>query len=150
MVTDRENALINAIHSALPNTKHLLCRWHINKNIDVNISKHFPPMTKNESNCIAKLWKVAVNESFTQEEFEKNFLQFKNSLPAMGRASFEQYLQKEWIPYKEKFVQAWTKNVRHFNTTATSRVEGMHATVKRFIKVSNSDLDIVFGRLDSA
>ena len=41
MVTDREMALINAIEQTIPNTKHLLCKWHFEKNILAKCRKHF-------------------------------------------------------------------------------------------------------------
>jgi len=33
IVTDRELALMNAIERSFPSATHLLCRWHINKNV---------------------------------------------------------------------------------------------------------------------
>ena len=33
LVTDKEQALINAIEMIFPSSAHLLCRWHIYKNI---------------------------------------------------------------------------------------------------------------------
>jgi hypothetical protein len=41
IATDRELALIKAIRVVFPESKNLLCRWHINKNISANCKKHF-------------------------------------------------------------------------------------------------------------
>lgn len=41
IVTDKEQALINAIEEVYPNSSHLLCLWHIFKNIQTNCCKHF-------------------------------------------------------------------------------------------------------------
>lgn len=86
----------------------------------------------------------------TVQDFEKNLKSLKDMLPVQGKETFVQYLQKEWLPYKEKFVEAWTKNHRHYNSTAASRVEGMHAVLKNYIQVSTNDLDIIFDRIDDA
>ncbi|BBM97256.1 hypothetical protein Mp_1g04240 [Marchantia polymorpha subsp. ruderalis] len=50
------------------------------------------------------------------------------------------YLQQTWIPYKERFVSAWTKRYTHFGDVVTSRAEGHHASVKFYIKASTKDL----------
>ena len=42
MLTDRELALIKAIHQLFPTTSLFLCRWHINKNVVKACKKHFP------------------------------------------------------------------------------------------------------------
>ena len=41
ILSDRDLALINAIKRAFPNAKHLLCRWHINKNVIAKCKKLF-------------------------------------------------------------------------------------------------------------
>ena len=41
LVTDRELALMNAIGSVFPSAKHLLCLWHIAKNILAKTRKLF-------------------------------------------------------------------------------------------------------------
>ena len=41
IMTDRELALINGIKSVFPNTKSLLCVWHINKNVFFHCKKLF-------------------------------------------------------------------------------------------------------------
>ena len=41
IVTDKEIALMNANPNVFPTATHLLCRWHISKNILVNCKKLF-------------------------------------------------------------------------------------------------------------
>jgi len=40
-ITYRELALIGVIHKVFPDTVHLLCTWHTNKNVMSNCKKHF-------------------------------------------------------------------------------------------------------------
>lgn len=50
----------------------------------------------------------------------------------------------------KRFVETWTKDYAHFNNTSSSRIEGMHATLKRYMKASTYDIDIVVGRVANA
>jgi hypothetical protein len=41
---------------------------------------------------------------------------------------------KNWlVPYREKFVSAWTNRTLNFHQTTTNRVEGMHALLKKHL-----------------
>ena len=50
------------------------------------------------------------------------------------------YLQKQWLPLKEHFVDAWVSTQLHFNNRATSRAEGLHGGLKRHLLVNTGDL----------
>lgn len=102
IVTDRENALINAITIILPSSTHFLCRWHISKNVLTHINKIFKSLSKEDSDNLLKYWQTVMQESFTPEEYERNLTTLKDALPLSGKAAFEQYLYNEWIPHKEK------------------------------------------------
>lgn len=41
IMTDREIVLMNAISTVFPNATHLLCRWHISRNVLVKCKKMF-------------------------------------------------------------------------------------------------------------
>ena len=45
-----------------------------------------------------------------------------------------------YILFKEKLVKAWVDRFTHFDNTATSRVEGIHARLKSYLKRSTFDL----------
>ncbi|XP_028099074.1 protein FAR1-RELATED SEQUENCE 5-like [Camellia sinensis] len=46
IVTDRELALMNAIQKIFPSGRHLLCRWHISKNVLTKCKKMFETQQK--------------------------------------------------------------------------------------------------------
>ncbi|KAJ3453255.1 hypothetical protein MRS44_017502 [Fusarium solani] len=51
------------------------------------------------------------------------------------------YVKKTWLePYKEKLVKAWVDQHMHFGNAVTSRVEGIHALLKSYLKTSSFDL----------
>ncbi|KAI8535283.1 hypothetical protein RHMOL_Rhmol10G0161700 [Rhododendron molle] len=45
------------------------------------------------------------------------------------------YIKNTWLPFKEKFVKAWTGNHLHFGNRVTSRAESAHAMLKRYLTV---------------
>ena len=48
IVTDRELALINSIDTWLPQSSHILCRWHVNMNVLAKTKKFFPGPIKGD------------------------------------------------------------------------------------------------------
>jgi hypothetical protein len=50
------------------------------------------------------------------------------------------YIKNCIYPLKAKFVAAWTDELRHLGSTSTSRCEGIHAQVKKYIVSSREDL----------
>ncbi|KAI8547352.1 hypothetical protein RHMOL_Rhmol07G0188900 [Rhododendron molle] len=49
------------------------------------------------------------------------------------------YLKNTWLPFKERFVNAWIGKHPHFGHRVTSRVEGAHSTLKRYLTVSTGN-----------
>ncbi|KAB2595838.1 hypothetical protein D8674_031288 [Pyrus ussuriensis x Pyrus communis] len=44
------------------------------------------------------------------------------------------YILSMWLPNKEKFVSAYSDKVTHFSNRATSRAQGAHATLKKYLQ----------------
>ncbi|KAK1380081.1 hypothetical protein POM88_026825 [Heracleum sosnowskyi] len=61
IVTDRELALMNAIKEVFPNTSHLLCVWHIEKNLLAKCKKKFK--TKEEWDEFITSWTSVIKSS---------------------------------------------------------------------------------------
>jgi hypothetical protein len=56
-----------------------------------------------------------------------------------------EYTIGQWLtPHKEEIVHAWTDRYFHCGTTTTSRLEGAHAVLKRWIGVPTKDLTRVW------
>jgi len=138
IATDRELALIRAIESNFPQTRHLLCLWHIEKNVLAKCKGYFN--SNGEFETFLKMW-TAVVRSRNVEEFEKALQNIKDSIGDQHQALC--YIQDTWLPYRERFVHAWTDRYLHFGATVTSRVEGAHAVIKRYLHVSTGDLRAV-------
>lgn len=67
IATDDEKGLISAIHEVFPETHHVLCLWHVNKNVIVNCKSSFDD---NEIwSAFLKAW-YKVLYAITEEEYE--------------------------------------------------------------------------------
>ncbi|KAF3901952.1 hypothetical protein ABW20_dc0100979 [Dactylellina cionopaga] len=121
LVTDRELALMNAIqvYFPQPETTNLLCVWHINKNIAANHKRSYP-MGKHG-------WEA-----------------LKSNGDIVTPPELAQYIESQWLPYKETFARPWIGKILHLKHSVTSRVEGAHARLKSYLDVSTGDLLFVF------
>lgn len=136
--TDAEPALYNAIAKVFPSSCHLLCIWHINHNIGKNCKKKFkgPEFTQ-----FMKLWNRFM-QSTTQEDYDTNL----EAVTTMARRHhILEYLEKTWLNRTQKFVALFTAHqAPHFGNSSTSRVEGGHYRLKRFLDGGNNDFITCF------
>ena len=51
-----------------------------------------------------------------------------------------EYILQTWLPWKERFVTCYVKDIRHFNFVTTSRAEGSHRVLKSYIKNGKRNL----------
>ena len=89
IMSDRQQAFTNAVNVVFPTTIHLLCVWHIEKNLMTNCRKHFD--SKEEYDIFLSIWNKVVYSS-TEAEFDQNWLEFQ-SLYKERKASL-QYIMK--------------------------------------------------------
>ena len=123
VVTDRDIGLMAAIYSVFPDTRHLLCLWHIHR----NVQEHWKPVFRHSAHsdddwmAFESMWHAVVY-SKTEEEYEVNW-DALNDAYSHDHSAEVQYLVDTWLaPYKRKFVKAFLDKVLHFDNIATSRV----------------------------
>lgn len=116
-VTDREQALMNAIDTVFPESGRLLCRRHISECVHKNFVKHSG--SRKYERAVRARWKKVVN-SQSVDEYEKHvdeLLYTWRFLPLFG-----EYVKKTWCdPHHENFVSYWTRKYLHFGTQTTNR-----------------------------
>ncbi|XP_028116443.1 PKS-NRPS hybrid synthetase CHGG_01239-like [Camellia sinensis] len=125
--TDRELALMNAIQKIFPSARHLLCRWHSSKNVLTKCKKMFETQQKWEK--FNHEWNSVVYSSseIQYEERLKSLLKEFGSYPDAVK-----YVMDTWlVPYRDKFVAAWTDTCMHCGNVTTNRAESAHAKLKR-------------------
>lgn len=141
LVTDRELALMNAIEKVYPDAKNILCLWHINKNILANCRKYFPAMQDEEEtewNEFLLFWN-AFCHSESQELLDCNWRDFVEKY-THSHSSAVRYVENTWLIHQEKFVRFFVNQHLSLGVTTTSRAEGMHFVMKRYINLSRYDL----------
>lgn len=127
-----------------PKHPHLLCIWHINKNVTSNTKRHFT--TNSEYQQFLQSWNRLIYSS-TEEDYNTGLSEFEKRYQASPSL---RYVKETWLIRKEKFIVAWTQQYLHLGNSATSRVEGSHAFLKKHIGASTGDMLIVFERISQA
>jgi histone-lysine N-methyltransferase SETD2 len=145
LCTDRDLALLGAIKSIYPRSPHLLCVWHINKNVLAKTKQYFS--SNEEFEAFITSWKDLINSS-TTVEYKDRLAKFETSFSLAPAAL--RYVKDTWLTYKEMFVRAWIGQYLHLGNWATSRVEGSHAVLKKHIGSSTGDVLFVFERINNA
>lgn len=138
--TDRDLALVGAIKSIYPKSLHLLCVWHINKNVLAKTKQYFS--LNEEFEAFIKSWKELINSS-TIDEYEDQLAKFETQFGQVAPGALR-YVKGTWLTYKGMFVRAWIGQYLHLGNWATSRVEGSHAFLKKYIGASMGDMLFVF------
>ncbi len=147
-VTDRDLAQLNALTHVFPNSKHLLCRWHIRKNVIARCWPFFKDLPTTSAGTAEQKWAAFLGDwdnlvaSLSVTEYTRQLGYFKSRYRLHAFAL--QYVQTVWLnDHKERFVCAWVHQHRHLDTIVTSRVEGSHSLLKRYIGVS-SFIEVIF------
>ena len=81
---------------------------------------------------------IKVTYAKTKEAFKEAYQQLKDDYSE--QPALLEYLDKYKYSTKELFVEAWTSQHKHFGVTVTSRIEGGHSCLKKFLGTSKSDL----------
>ncbi|XP_012853746.1 PREDICTED: protein FAR1-RELATED SEQUENCE 11-like [Erythranthe guttata] len=117
ILTDRELGLLKALPNVFPHSHHMLCLYHINRNVEANASK-FLGNTKLGVLFRRTVWAKLV-ESETEEEYECNYREIVSLYGQYPKLIT--YINETWLIYKERFVKCWTNNIVHFGNTTTNR-----------------------------
>lgn len=96
VTTDRELALLGAIRMVFPNTKNLLCQWHINKNVTGHASTIFADEENRQ--CFYSLWRRCIMSN-TEAEFDLNWTNIGSFSTSSDWQAAVDYLREVWFPY---------------------------------------------------
>lgn len=75
-ITDNEAALVKAISNVFPDSKHMLCAWHIEQHLRTNLGNCFPPKC-DEIKEVNKVLKSMLYGSETQDDFNKSVAAYR-------------------------------------------------------------------------
>jgi hypothetical protein len=119
VVTDADDATINAVEQVFLGVPIILCLWHINQ----CVKKHYMEVVGYDKDGWAEFkaaWRYVL-QSPTIADFNERWGEFCIKHQAGRTQGVVQYIRKEWIPKKERLVTAWTSKHRHYGTLVTSR-----------------------------
>ncbi|XP_058203605.1 protein FAR1-RELATED SEQUENCE 5-like isoform X1 [Rhododendron vialii] len=131
IITDQDLAMTKAIASALPNTLHRYCMWHITNKFSERISalaykEHYEEF----KNCI---W-----NSETKEQFEAGWVEVERKSNLSGN---------DWLQnlheIRERWVPAYVRHIFSAHMTSSQRAEITHSFFKRYVSKENSLWDFV-------
>ena len=152
IVTDREIALIRALRTHFPSSRHLLCRWHVNINVLSKTKRFFPAPVKVGERVVRhpqfqeflRSWNMLL-DSPTVSIYNQRLAEMQAKYPT----SAVKYCTDTWLIWKENLVAIYIDQHLHFGVTVTSPIEGCHATLKGYLQRGHGDLRGIFNRLSS-
>jgi hypothetical protein len=59
-------------------------------------------------------------------------------------------MDSQWLPVAEKYSNAWTKSITHFDKRTTSQIESGHAFIKSHLLGPNHSFTSVFKMITNA
>src|SRR5882672_10258890 len=82
-------------------------------------------------------------------KFEEQLFEFKEKYNSDN--NIITYIEDTQInSYKENFIIAYTNDYLYFSSTSSSRVEGAHSIIKKYLLVSTSNIDTIYMKLELA
>lgn len=151
VVIDRDEACIKAVKRAFPTIPIRVCTWHLHKDC-----------VAYQRSRLGRIYDEETGEYVDTEQGVQWLDAFENALSATTEAdmlvALEQcrtiwedgyeYLRRNWFDKYAAYICAWSlDNQLHFGIAATSRVEGNHSTLKKWLRTSRNDILGFFLRL---
>ena len=128
---------MNVASALFPSVATLLCLWHANKAVFTRCQPSFQQAEQWKE--FYSFWHSIIN-SLTEEDYIKRLAEMQEKY-RLYYGNEIGYIKTTWlIPFKEKLVHAWVNQSMHFGNTVTSRVEGIHALLKSYLRRSTFDL----------
>jgi hypothetical protein len=150
IVMDGDQAQKNASEEVFPDTPTLLCIWHVNQCV---LAKCKSIVGHEDWPEFEAAWRTVLQAPII-EQFDKQWLAFQTQYSKPKTQQCVVYLQNEWLKegQKERLIDAWTNQYLHFGVRVTSRAEGAHAYIKRYLggKKTKGDLYSSWLRIEAA
>ena len=147
VITDRERAIRNALHTVLPSAYQLLCQWHLSENIRGNTDKYFKRIARRkagydivvQSHSFRDSWQAHVVQAKTKADMWAGLDKIRASFPEPELEKAHRYLRK-LLGNRKHFVAAYIDRHEHLGQRTTSRIEGTHKGLKDYLDSHTDDL----------
>lgn len=129
IITDQDNALMNAIKTVFPGAAHQLCWWHL----QANIRKNFASNTTlcNQFSAFIK--------APTEDKAEEIFAEMLE-----GRSSREMSYLLGLHRLRDKFVEAWVSRYKNMGMRSSQRAESINRVFKDILNMTGAPLVKLF------
>ena len=151
MITDADIVLISVLSTVFSCTNHLLCIWHLQKNVLAYIkNKIYTEMMK--KNLKQPEHETFMNKAITEmqtdwnkilwasiiEKYEQNWALFQTHYS--NWSAIVNYLTNQWISHKKKIVSVWINKILYYSTMITSWIEDFQEVLKHQLSNSTGNL----------
>ncbi len=146
IVIDMKKRLMMTIRNIFSSSiiSHMLCIWHINKNVLANCRKSFDD--QEAWTIFFALWKNVIYTS-SKQDFWIEWSKIVDDYSAFHQECVD-YLTFIYINHRRHFAKCYINRILHFDTTFTSRDEKEHVVLKRRLEFSTNDLKTVIDAIN--
>ena len=138
-VTDKERSLGAALAEIFSSSHHLLCIWHMKRNIEARVTK----LTSDRH--IAETFVKGPCGRVLNAATSRGFHAKWNDLVKSGiQQELIDYLTLEWLSCKLKWARYPTNQVFHLGNTSTNILEAAYSSFKTWLHTLVHKLDGVF------
>ena len=146
--TDSDPAMKVAIAAVFPSAEHLLCVWHLSKNMFTHIKAacgNNDALWKRMLSC----WWLIVKQSdeSSQETFEADFASLTAMLEESTVTGKTMESARKWLAKmadeKERWAYRWTWRWLTMGIHSTQRIESLHAHVMGYLRASTLLVELV-------
>ena len=138
--TDGDAAMKAAILSVFPDSKHLLCIFHLS----LNLSKHFRGLLGARYRDFSRrFWIICLEtEMSSRESFDSEWASFTSMAESVRSEVNDKKLDQalQWLKAfgerKEQWAARWTWAICTYGVRSTQRSEATHSAIKQFLRAS--------------
>ena len=121
--TDFDQAVIKSLKSRFPNSRHIVCAWHLHQALVKHAGAKFGSKDRSET-FMAEFFRC--RDISSPSEFEGRWVELLEVYEEMA-----EYLKRTWGRIRQSWAFCYVKSMFSAGVISTSRVEGMNARLKQ-------------------
>jgi hypothetical protein len=144
MLTDGDKAMAAAIHSALPETRHLLCTWHLSQTLIKNTKGWFsgPGAGKAFYNFYGAWWELCkISDVHFKQVFDAEYDKWLQLVPEAHRESV--WLRRYIYNTRQMWCYSWTWEFSTLGCHSTQRSESIHSVVGSLLQNQSTLIEVI-------
>uniref|UniRef100_A0A7S2FMW1 MULE transposase domain-containing protein n=1 Tax=Octactis speculum TaxID=3111310 RepID=A0A7S2FMW1_9STRA len=140
--TDSDPAMAHAVRFVFPTTKHLLCTYHLSKNLFTHFHSLLHGKDGTWGKFIQSWWKICLcTESTSVSTFDSEWTELTNIAAQSKARNKESYdSAMKWLLTLKERAPQWAARFTWAHTTygchSTQRIESLHGALKKHIEKS--------------